>query len=238
MGILYLGYPAPNYNGDPASLVTVLVNTPASLKGSWLLRVRKYAADCSLNAQDFCSTVLQEPGPVLLLEPIQSISRQEVVRRLGGRVPVAAVLVTCIGELEAAVTQAIKDFEAGEPRIALDVAVALLLMQKLNRNNMWAGNAKGYMWAADIPKGRGLDQKYAPRLSVVMNALLQGGMLTFKVSQGRRKYALNPEMRANIHEILRTRKFPELTETSLLRNKDMESVLVLDAHPVDEPPSR
>lgn len=238
MVTLYLGHPASSYVGDPASLVTGWANTPGAIRDSLSLRRREYSADYSLNAQDFCSMVLQDIGPVLLLQPIQARSAQEIMRRLGGRVPIGEVSITSMAELDTAIAQATSDFEAGEPRVALDIAVALLLMHKLDRNHMWAGNAKGYMWAADIPKGRGLDQKYAPRLPVVINALIQGELLTYKTSQGKRKYALDPTMRANIHDILRTRKFPEATETSLLRHRETESIRVLDAYPADEPPSR
>lgn len=187
-----------------------------------------------MDARDFTSRVMQSRGPVLLLEPIQSNSRLEILRRLGGKVPIRVTAIQTVVDLESSIAQAIADFEAGEPRISLDIAVALLLMHKLDRNHMWAGNAKGYMWSDDIPNGRGLDQQYSSRLSVVFNALLQGDFLTFKTSKGKRKYALNPSRRPEIHEILRQRKFPSATESSLLRNKETESVRVLDALPEAE----
>lgn len=93
---------------------------------------------------------------------------------------------------------------------------------------MWAGNSKGYMWTDDIRKGRGVDEKYGSRVATVLNVLLQNELLTFKTSQSSRKYALNPERREEIYEILRSRSFPTGANKSFSRSEGLESCRVLD----------
>lgn len=227
MGFIYIGHPASQYDGDPAALVNECAKS-APEHGGAVVRARAYAADASLNARDFCSTVLQAPGPVVLLQPVQRDVIEEVRLRLGTRVPVIINSVSCIDGLRALIVEAVGRFDAGEPLVPLDVAVALLMMRKLDREHMWTGNAKGYMWASDIPKGRGLDEKYASRVPNVLNVLLMQGLLVFKTSNSKKKYALNPERREEIYEILRTRKLPESTERPLLRHEATESVRTLD----------
>lgn len=235
MGILYLGHPAASYDGDPAELVDLWVHDPSSSTEPWTLRKSAYCKESSLNAQDFSSRVLQQLGPVVLLEPIQARSRQEIMLRLGGRVPVIVAAAYSSEELSATINIAISDFEAGLPNEALDVVVALLLMQKLERELMWAGNAKGYMWNDLLAKGRGLDEKYACRLPVVISVLLnQGGFLVFKTSKGKRKYALNSAKRIEIYSILKSRIFPPLLQASLVKHAQTERVRVLDENRVGE----
>lgn len=234
MGVVYLGHPVGLYNGDPASLADLWTDEPARYGESWSLQRRNYAKDSALNAQDFCSLVLQTLGPVVLLQPLQARSLQEIMLRLGGRVPVVIAEVFCIEDLNEAIASAILDFAAGLPNESLDVVVALLLMQKLDRELMWAGNAKGYMWNDLLAKGRGVDEKYACRLPTVISVLNQGELLVFKTSKGKRKYALNPDKRPEIHKILNNRKFPPQMQGALVKNAQTEKVRVLDNNRVGD----
>jgi hypothetical protein len=227
MGFIYIGHPASQYGGDPAALVDQCAKSTPEHGGA-VVRARAYAADASLNARDFCSTVLQTPGPVLLLRPVQRDVIEEVRLRLGTRVPVSIDSASCIEDLRALIVEAVRKFDAGEPLVPLDVVVALLMMRKLDREHMWTGNAKGYMWASDIPKGRGLDEKYAPRVPNVLNVLLMQGLLVFKTSNSKKKYALKPDRREDIYEILRARRLPESAERPLLRHEAAENVRALD----------
>jgi hypothetical protein len=113
----------------------------------------------------------------------------------------------------------------------VDIIVALLVMAKLEANHMWAGNAKGYMWAADIPKGRGVDEMYKDRTPHVLNLLYQHHLLVKKPSQGKAKYALNVQCRTEIYEVLRDRKLPREVERLLQRHPTLESVRSLDVLP-------
>ncbi len=224
---IYIGYPAEEYENSPAALVNLCNSHPEWYNG-WQLRLRKYESDSSLNAQDFCSMALQSLGPVIMLQRVQTKTYEEVRRRLGSRLPILLAEVSAISELQIVIENAIGVFDRGEPALALDVVVALLMIRKFDQEHMWTGNAKGYMWVSDIPKGRGLDIKYESRVSNVLNILLMQNLVVFKTSNSKRKYALNPDRREDIYKILRDRKFPLAIETPLLRHPASESVRALD----------
>ena len=227
MGKIYIGYPAQQYESSPATLVASYQSHPEWHNG-WQLSTRKYELDLSLNANNFCSMVLQLPGPVVLLERIQTRSFEEIRRRLSCRVPVILCEITTIEELLTQISTAIANFERGEPLLPLDIVAALLMMRKFDLEHMWTGNSKGYMWVSDIPKGRGLDLKFEPRVANVLNILCMNKLVVFKVSNSKKKYALNPDKREEIYDILRTRKFPLNIEAPLLRHHGHEGVRTLD----------
>jgi len=230
MTSLYMGFPNPCFI-DGSDDVDAAV---ASLRASFPdLRIKHviYDASCSLSVLDFCSMVGQKLGPVLLLRPIQSKVLEGIRLKLAANVPVASETASTEEELHYAVSMIVGHFENGEPLVAIDVVVGLLIMAKLDNEHMWAGNAKGYMWAADIPKGRGVDEKYKDRVPHVLNILSQHNVLVKKPSQGKSKFALNPEQKIAIYEVLRNRKFGTVVEGYLLRNHQTESVRVLDSLP-------
>lgn len=223
----YIGHPASAYEGDPASLVSQC-NLRPELHGGWVLRPRTYDVRASLNARDFCSSVLQNPGPVLLLEPVQRSVIEDVRVRLRGRVPVVVETVGEVVELRAAILRVGESYDQGEPLLPYDVVVALLIMRKLDQERMWAGNSKGYMWADNVRKGRGLDEKYEPRVAHVLNVMIQHGIIEPKTSNSKSKYALNPLRREEIYDCLRKRQLPEAVERILSRNGAVESARALD----------
>ncbi|MGE8547641.1 MAG: hypothetical protein ACN6OC_09420 [Alcaligenes sp.] len=227
MGIIYITHPADQYENSPAVLANLCQDHP-KWSGEWQFRLRPYEKNASLVAKDFCSIVLQSPGPIVMLQPVQAKTLEEVRRRIGSRLPIVVDHVATAEALEVAIDTAIQHFLNGEPLLALDVAVALLLMRKLDQERMWTGNAKGYMWASDIPKGRGLDVKYESRIPNVLNILLMNELVVYKISKSKKKYALNPQRREDIYEILKSRKLPRDVEGPLLRHPDRESVRVLD----------
>lgn len=227
MGYIYIGYPAEQYENSPAALVE-LCRTHPEWCGEWQLRPRKYEPDSSLNARDFCSMVMQSPGPVVMLQRVQARTVEEVRRRLGSRLPIVLNSISTLEELQAVIRTAVEHFQSGEPLLALDIVVALLMIRKLDQEHMWTGNSKGYMWFEDIPKGRGLDLKYEPRVGNVLNILYMRGVVVYKTSNSKKKYALNPQRREEIYAILQTRKFPPDIEGPLLRNPGQESVRALD----------
>ncbi len=224
---LYIGHPASQYDGGPRALVQLCAKD-LDAHGGWPLRPHEYAANFSLNARNFCSMVLQSLGPVLLINPVKRETVEHIRLRLGARVPVIVEDIASVEELREAIRRVCRQHEDGEPLMALDVVVALLMLRKLDLERMWAGNSKGYMWVSDIPKGRGLDEKYRGRVDNVLNILLMQGLLIFKISNSKRKYALNPERRTEIYEFLRNRKFSDDIQRVLLRYGTVESVRVLD----------
>ncbi|PPT93848.1 hypothetical protein XaraCFBP7407_16765 [Xanthomonas arboricola pv. arracaciae] len=106
------------------------------------MKIFNYKADGSIDAVDFSSRVLQSKGPVLLLQPIQANAYNAIHLRLGNKVPVLRVYPTDRTELSQAINDAIDAHVSGEPMIPRDIAVALMLIHKLDANHMWAGNAK------------------------------------------------------------------------------------------------
>ncbi|MGY6000044.1 hypothetical protein [Stenotrophomonas maltophilia] len=217
---------------------TELIAAPTWDAASWDLRVRYYKADGSVDAVDFASAAIQSLGPVLLLQPIQSNAHDAIHLRLSGKVPVLRRMVSDLNELSQAISEAIEAFNSGEPTISLDLAVALMLMHKLDNNHKWAGNAKSYMWGDDLGKGRGFEEEYVPRLPQVLRVLQNAEILVYKLSKSKRKYALNPDMRAQIHDMMRTRRFPEAVQHGLLANGGRVSVRVIDHCIAEQAPDR
>lgn len=236
--ILYVGCPKPSYPGDPADLIDQLKAAPTGDAATWTLAVRHYKADGSIDAVSFASTTMQSPGPVLLLQPIQRNAYDAIYVRLGDRVPVLRRGVTNLNELSEAIAEAIADYARGEPMIPRDLAVALMLVHKLDSNHMWSGNAKSYMWTDDLSKGRGFDEAHACRLPDVLRILTGSEILVFKPSRARRKYALNPELRAEIHDMMRTRRFPDAVHSRLIVNDDRVSVRDIDHCIAEDAPNR
>jgi hypothetical protein len=227
---LYMGFPTPCFIEGNGDVVMAVAQLRACFPGLKIKHVN-YDAQCSLSVLDFCSMVGQKPGPVLLLRPIQSKVLEAIRQRLAANVPVVAETIASEEELHDAVATVVGHFENGEPLVAIDIVVGLLIMAKLDDGHMWAGNAKGYMWASDVPKGRGVDEKYKDRVPHVLNILLQHGVLVKKPSQGKSKFALNPDRKIDIYEMLRDRKFKGAVEGYLQRNHQVESVRVLDDLP-------
>lgn len=227
MPVVYVCHSASQYAGDAAALVEICVREPDA-HGGWMIKATLYERNSSLNVQKFHSVVRQAPGPVLLIRPVQNRTIELVREKLGGFVPVVVCDAYEIGALRASIADICQRHRGGEPHEALDVVVAFLLMRKLDLEHMWTGNAKGYMWASDIPKGRGVDDKYSGRVPHVLNTLLQEDIVVYKISNSKRKYALNPEKRELIYGYLRERRLPDGLHRKLSRTNDVESVRVLD----------
>ena len=234
MGIIYIAHPLGQYDGSSASFVQTCANNP-KWNAEWQFSLHQYENNSSLIAKDFCSLVLQSPGPVVMVRPVQARTLEEVRVRIATRLPIMAVDVASAADLEEFIDAAIAQFSNGEPLVALDIVVAFLLVRKLDQERMWAGNAKGYMWASDIPKGRGIDIKYESRVPNVLNILLSHELIFYKISNSKKKYALNPEKRVEIYEILKSRIFPPEIERPLLRHPDQVSVRALDVLDIYNP---
>lgn len=226
--VLYMGCPIGRYDGDPASLLGQWRARPKWNETAWEMHLTTYAGDSSLDAESFVSRVLQTNGPVLLLRPIQNNALTEIQKRISLRVPIFVEEVGDLDQLSQAISRALTSFEIGEPTIPRDLAVALMLMHKLDANYMWAGNAKGYMWADDLRKGRGFDEDHAGRLPLVISILLRAEILTRKTSKSASKYALNPERRKEIYAMMRNRRFPDAVHDSLTSNREWISARTID----------
>ncbi|QNP49386.1 hypothetical protein [Diaphorobacter aerolatus] len=234
MGIIYIAHPLGEYDGSSTSFVQVCANNP-KWNAEWKFSIHQYDKNFALIAKDFCSLVLQSPGPIVMIRPVQAKTLEEVRIRVATRLPIMAVEIASAADLEEFIDVAIAQFSNGEPLIALDIVVAFLLVRKLDQEHMWSGNSKGYMWASDIPKGRGVDIKYESRVPNVLNILLSHNLIFFKISNSKKKYALNPEKRVEIYEILKSRIFPPEIEGPLSRYPDQVSVRALDVLDIYNP---
>lgn len=226
--VLYMGCPIGRYDGDPASLLGQWRARPTWNEAAWEMHLTTYAGDSSLDAESFASRVSQTNGPILLLRPVQNNALTEIQKRISLRVPIFVEEVADLNQLSQAIGRALTSFENGEPTVPRDLAVALMLMYKLDANHMWAGNAKGYMWADDLPKGRGFDENQASRLPLVVSILLKADILTRKTSKSASKYALNPEHRKEIYAMMRNRRFPDGVHDSLTSNREWISARAID----------
>lgn len=189
----------------------------------------EYNHDCSFDARVAHARVNVKPGPVLLLDPVQQKSAADLRSRLQGRFIVEtrspgdiATLTTDLAELRAL-------HEDGNPRMPLDVGIALLLLRKLHRAGKWSGaNTKSYMWLSDLHKGRGFNPEWQSRLGIVIPALTEARYIKPKPSQGKKKYALNPDEREAIMTALENRLFPVELNRRLAKNATTLSARDLD----------
>jgi len=228
MKYLYLGHPPHHYDDDLGDIAERFVQK-APKDAGWAIRSCPYEDfNQSLNVQRFAALVFQNPGPILLMRPVQAKTVELIRGKLGGRLPIEVRDIETAEALRDAVIAVEQKFDAGEPFISLDLIVALLLIRKLDKERMWGGNAKGYMWAEDIPNGRGLDEKYAGRVPHVLNILLQQELLISKKSGSSKKYALNPDTREAIYDALRSRILPGKAQGYLTRGDTEESIRALD----------
>lgn len=224
---VYVGVPSFDYAGSPSSLLD-LCEQDSPLGDGWRIRRKKYDASGAMQVRDFMSMVMQDPGPVVLLGPVQREIVGKVRERLDSRVPVLNEEPYDIEAMRATLLEAVAQFEQGDPPVPLDVAVALLIIRKLDQERMWAGNSKGYMYADSIPKGRGVDERYQPRVAYVVSMLLNHGFLVMKPSNGHKKFALNPDKRIELLRMLRNRRLESALQQVLSRGSATESCRVLD----------
>jgi hypothetical protein len=122
-------------------------------------------------------------------------------------------------DLWKAVEEARARHEAGEPLLARKFVLAVLLVRKLRNGHYWRGNAKGYLWYSDLAKGRGVDERFADIVQEVANDLFIHEILVKKISQGKSKYALNPDRKEEVHAI---------ADTGTFHNKRLKHVLERD----------
>lgn len=106
--------------------------------------------------------------------------------------------------------------------------VGLLIVNKLVQENMWGGKNKGYLWSDDLAKGRGVPDDFKDVIHDVVNMLFLNDILINKQSQGKKKYAVNPAIRNDIHEFLDARAFSGRVHELLSRDTSRVSSRMLD----------
>lgn len=204
----------------------------AALLPGWAIRSVQYDNRNSLDVQDTVAAIMGSPGPVLILQPIQRGVLADISSRLEGRQLLISDAAHDAATLREAVTRLKAAHDLGQPLLPRLRVVALLMLRKLDREHMWSGNSKGYMWADWIPKGRGLDEQFKADIPGLIFLLDQRNYLVKKKSNGKYKYALNPERKNEIYDTLRNRKFPPEIEDIFMRSGDRISARHLD--PLDD----
>jgi hypothetical protein len=195
----------------------------------WTVRRIEYDGNASLRINDVFAAVVDQTGPVILLDPVQAKIVTVLRERLSSRTTLLTAAVQSTDDVIAILDRAREIHESGEPQLCRHFVVALLLLRKLDQERMWAGNSKGYMWVDDIRKGRGLDEQFADAIPPLLSFLLQHELLVRKVSGRSNKYALNPDRREEIYETLRGRMFSNQQLVKLLqRDRQVVSVRALD----------
>ena len=196
---------------------------------SWSIHTWEYDMSCSVSINDVAATIRSEIGPCVLLRNVQDRVVVELRQRLNGRTSVWVESAQSTTDILIALQKARDYHLRGEPMLPRKLVIALLLVNKLEGQNMWGGRNKGYMWASDLPKGRGLSEDFADQLPEVIGDLFSHDVIIQKPSRRKRKYALNPNRRQEIYEIPRTREFPENLHAILSRNVRLASSRHLDS---------
>lgn len=173
--------------------------------------------------------ILRDPGPVLMIKPVQVPARVKLEQQLRGRCVVYCTAVSSISELLDAFDVLRSQHELGEPRLPRKLVVAILIVKKLMVQQMWGGKDKGYMWSRVLPKGRGIPEEFSDVVHEVANYLKNHGVLVPKTSKGQSKYALNSSDRPAIHRIVEHRRFEDLSLMRILeRDPRTASARILD----------
>lgn len=194
----------------------------------WELFAKTYSDQNSFNVRDIITQVRQTVGPLVLSEPVQTKPRELLREALRSR---TVVLVEPAGDstdIYRLLEDARRRFESGEPYLPRKFVAAVLIVRKLAAGHYWGGNAKGYMYADVFAKGRGVP--FADIVVHVAHVLLVKGVLITKPSQGRTKYALNPERKAEVYSIVENASFDKKALHRLLtKDKNEVSARLLES---------
>lgn len=185
----------------------------------WQIRVLPADNDNTFSAEDFYSVVAESLGPVLVLGSLKRSAVALLAKRIGMRCVVTHT--EAIGEstdVYGAIESALGRHEAGEPQLPARLVVAVLIVRKLIRYDYWGGGAKSkaFLYADDLPKGRGIDESLGWLVPEVANQLVLKELLITKRSQGQLKIALNP---------MRRRDLFALVESYIVSDQGLETYL-------------
>jgi hypothetical protein len=192
----------------------------------WDLLPFPYNTRNSFDIQPLFVRVLNKPGPVVLLKKVHANKESPRAKAVNDlRVKLWAHSIVILREvgnstdLWKSVEEARRLHEAGEPLLPRKFVVAVLIVRKLRKQNKWGGKDKGYLWHYDLARGRGVDDRFADIVHEVANDLCLQEILINKTSQGERKYALNPDRKAEVHAI---------ADDGTFTNKHIKNVLMRD----------
>jgi hypothetical protein len=187
----------------------------------WEIESGEYDAQCAFRIQSVADKVRDVRGPVLLIEPVQTPAREQLRERLRTVAPMLVEAAGCAEDLWRHLVEAQRRHLAFRPMLPRRFVAAVLIVRKLERWHYWGGKDKGYLYADELAKGRGVDDAFADIAADVANDLFTKEILIRKPGKGKAKYALNPNRKEAIYRITACttiREFPE-DEESLRRLK-------------------
>ena len=193
----------------------------------WSITTWEYDRNCSVSIRDIAGSVENALGPIVLLRNVQERVLLDLRRRFADRTSVLVGDPRDSLDLLNILAEA-RDGHIVGPMLPRKLVVALLLVAKLERHNMWGGRNKGYMWASDLGKGRGVSEELTDQLPSVVNDLYSDGLLIQKRSAGKKKFALNPDRRVDVHDVIRTRRFSGRMHRIFTRDPRLASARLLD----------
>jgi hypothetical protein len=186
----------------------------------------------NFSARDLHIRVVSNLGPVVIAGAVQTPAREHLRERLQNRsVVVVADDVSSPADLWAALEDARRLFDSGEPHLPRKFVAAILLLRKLIRGDYWGGGAKNkaFAWLDNLAKGRGVDDQFADIIEEVVNDLFSHGLLVKKVSYGGKKYGLNQEAREAIFHAADSLTFTdEALRRLLMKDKRLVSARMLE----------
>ena len=189
---------------------------------------------CSFSPFDAYAVIAREIGPALLVGRLATHAVMLLEEKLANR----AVVHRCenvVGPdvIYTAMIDVVGRHVRGHPEVARRLAVALLLVAKLERMHYWGGNAKNFMSVHKLAKGNGLDEIYKDAAHEVAQYLSSDTrrvrLLSSKLGDGYPKYACNRDESARVYKFLRDgRVEDEQVMQWLTRDRNMVSVRELD----------
>ena len=192
-------------------------------RDAWEIVPIPYDSQNGFDIRSVVVRVCNSKGPIVLIEPVRRDCREHLRERLRSYTVVKVCHATDATDIYEAITVARQEFDDGEPLLPRKFVVCVLVLRKLIHGNYWTGRDKGYLWARDVPKGRGIPEDLAFLVPEVVSDLENKGILKRKISQGRPKYALNPERKPEIHAMAERLQFADSRLLAILK-KDVNEV--------------
>ncbi len=170
-------------------------------------RLAQYDENAAFDVPTQFDLVRRAPGPVIFIQNVQAKLRARLEAMLRRKAIVYVIALRTADELWAVCETARQAYDDGEPRIPQRELIAYLIVRKLERQDKWGGTSlnKAFLWSENLPKG-GFPKDIGNReIFDVAAELDRYGIVTSKVSNGHKKFALGPKR--VVQPILDTKSF-------------------------------
>lgn len=170
---------------------------------------REYDLQAAFNVPTISDLILQDPGPVVVIEKVQQSLRSRLEAIVASKVVLTCAAVAGEDDLWRILETAREQHEDGLPRIPLREVIAYLILRKLAAQGNWGGQAKNkaFLWVDDLPNG-GFPKDICDRRKIldVAHRLCNEGILVMK--EGKDKIGLGDK--AVVQPILDNRSFASM----------------------------